>query len=144
MLSSDTESLGISSSVLPLLSIVLGLLLVFRNSTEHPILAHIAKSFNAFWEGRKYISAMIAEIRNISRLIWTLVPEPTNADRLNKIIHIKLLLGFMYAVRHALLEEPGLFRDLENLIPNDIEYGLVEEMPLPYQISYRVFHGRWS
>ena len=55
-----------------------------------------------------------------------------------------MLLGFTYAVRHALLEEGGLFQDFEKLLPDDMKDSLVydQAMPLPYQISYKVPHAR--
>lgn len=83
---------------------------------------------------------MITEIRNLSRLIWITLPEATQADRNNKIFQIKLLLGFAYAARHALLEESGVFHDFENLLPADLKAGeeLVGTMPLPFRILYRV------
>jgi predicted membrane chloride channel (bestrophin family) len=80
------------------------------------------------------------QIRNLSRLIWITIPEPSRADHIQKINHIKMLLGFAYAVRHALLEEGGLFQDFEKLLPDDMKDSVLYEhaMPLPYQISYRV------
>ena len=55
-----------------------------------------------------------------------------------------MLLGFTYAVRHALLEEGELFQDLEKLLPDDLKDSVLYEqaMPLPYQISYKVTHPR--
>jgi putative membrane protein len=100
----------------------------------------VATSYNAYWEGRKYISSMASEIRNLSRLIWITVPEASRADHNNKIIHIKLLLGFAYATRHALLEESGVFQDFEKLLPEDMKSGqdFVGPMAVPFQIIYRV------
>ena len=145
--------------MLPLLSIVLGLLLVFRNSTSpftppspslHSHLPRfltsvtLATSYNCYWEGRKYINAMNNQVRNLSRLIWITIPEPSQVDHILKINHIKMLLGFTYAVRHALLEEGELFQDLEKLLPDDLKDSVLYEqaMPLPYQISYKVTHPR--
>jgi len=110
-----------------------------------------ATSFNAYWEGKKYIINMVTEIRNLCRLIWIVVPETTQLEHDNKIIHIKLLLGFAYACRHALLEESGVFQDFENLIPMDLKrHRAQESMCLPNQILYKVWPagvqgdvGRW-
>lgn len=83
---------------------------------------------------------MVTEIRNLSRLIWIIVPDTTQLDHDNKIIHIKLLLGFAYACRHALLEESGVFHDFENLIPMDLKrFCAQESMCLPNQILYKVW-----
>jgi predicted membrane chloride channel (bestrophin family) len=104
----------------------------------------VATSYNAFWEGRKYISSITSEIRNLTRLIWITIPEVSQTDHNNKIIHIKLLLGFAYATRHALLEESGVFQDFEKLLPEDMKSGqdFVGPMPVPFQIIYRVFYRR--
>ena len=104
-----------------------------------------ATSFNAYWEGKKYIINMVTEIRNLCRLIWIVVPETTQLEHDNKIIHIKLLLGFAYACRHALLEESGVFQDFENLIPLELKrHRLEDSMALPNQILYKVssLYGR--
>lgn len=80
------------------------------------------------------------EIRNLSRLIWITIPEPSQIDHIQKVTHIKMLLGFAYAVRHALLEERGFFEDLEKLLPDEMKDSILYEhaMPLPYQITYKV------
>ena len=102
----------------------------------------LATSYNAYWEGRKYVTSMGSEIRNLSRLIWITIPEISQTDHNNKITHIKLLLGFAYAARHALLEESGIFQDVEKLLPEDMKSGqdFVGPMPVPFQIVYRVPH----
>lgn len=83
---------------------------------------------------------MGSEIRNLSRQIWITIPEPTQSDHANKIVHIKLLLGFAYATRHALLQESGVFQDFEKLLPDDMKHNqdFIGALPLPYQIVYRV------
>ena len=83
---------------------------------------------------------MNSEIRNLTRLIWVTIPEPSQSDHIQKITHIKMLLGFAYAVRHGLLEDQGLFQDVEKLLPDDMKDSVLYEnaMPLPYQIAYRV------
>jgi len=91
------------------------------------------------------------EIRNLTRLIWITIPEPSQTDHLQKIAHIKMLLGFAYAVRHALLEDRGLFQDFEKLLPEELKDSALFEnaMLLPYQISFKVWvpitwQGRWG
>jgi predicted membrane chloride channel (bestrophin family) len=83
---------------------------------------------------------MNSEIRNLTRLIWVTIPEPSQSDHIQKITHIKMLLGFAYAVRHGLLEDHDLFQDVEKLLPEDMKDSVLYEnaMPLPYQIAYRV------
>ena len=82
---------------------------------------------------------MVTEIRNLSRLIWIIIPETTQLDHDNKIIHVKLLLAFVYACRHALLEEAGVFQDFENLLPMELKIMCSQEsVGLPNQILYKV------
>jgi predicted membrane chloride channel (bestrophin family) len=104
------------------------------------MLTCVGTSFNAYWEGRKLITSMGSEIRNLARCIWIMIPEVSQSDHNNKIIHIKLLLGFAYATRHALLEESGVFQDFEKLLPDDMKnsHNFIGALPLPYQIIYRV------
>jgi len=86
------------------------------------------------------MSAMCTEIRNLTRVIWITIPETSPTDHNDKIIHIKLLLAFAYATRHALLEQAGIFHDFENLLPDTMKIGqnFIDPMPLPYQIIYKV------
>lgn len=51
---------------IPSLSIVVGLMLVFRNQT----------AFSRFWDGRMYVSTVTTAIRCIARQILVLVPAP--------------------------------------------------------------------
>ena len=82
---------------------------------------------------------MTNTIRNLTRLIWLTLPEPSQVDHLNKVVHIKLLLAFAYAVRHELLYEAGQFTDFENLLSIDMKNAHLEDaMPLPYQITFKV------
>jgi len=69
-----------------------------------------------------------------------MIPEVSQSDHNNKIIHIKLLLGFAYTTRHALLEESGVFQDFEELLPDEMKssHDFIGAMPLPYQIIYKV------
>ncbi|TAQ89594.1 hypothetical protein B7494_g2063 [Chlorociboria aeruginascens] len=57
---------NLPSSIIPSLSIVVGLMLVFRNQT----------AFSRFWGGRCHLNTVTTSIRCISRQILVLVPAP--------------------------------------------------------------------
>ncbi|GLB35340.1 putative bestrophin, RFP-TM, chloride channel [Lyophyllum shimeji] len=118
-----------TSSIFPILSVVVGLVLVFRNGT----------SYDRWWEGRKTFSQLTANIRNLSRQIWVNVARPPGGDdnpldgargmqpsmgvtakqlRRRKIEAVKLCVGFAYAVKHYLRGEDGVhYDDYRGLLP---------------------------
>ncbi|KAG9018882.1 hypothetical protein FRB90_008647 [Tulasnella sp. 427] len=123
--------LSLSNNVVPLLSVVVGLLLVFRNGT----------SYDRYYEGRKDIGSMTSTVRNFSRLIWIQVvaPPPPKKDeghlssgapdqhlvdiKAEKIYLIKLLLSFVYAAVHHLRGETGLdYEDYDGVLPPSFTY----------------------
>ncbi|KAK0503047.1 Bestrophin, RFP-TM, chloride channel-domain-containing protein [Armillaria luteobubalina] len=63
----------LTNSVVPLLSVVVGLILVFRNGT----------SYDRYWEGRKSFASMTSNIRNLSRLIWVNVAPPPSDQEIS-------------------------------------------------------------
>ena len=117
--------LGLPSSIVPSLSIVVGLMLVFRNQT----------SYERFWNGRHNMTTMVSTIRNLARLILThsspLEVEGTvgmsssgeydSSDETSTLHHskklvgpferadtektIRLLLATLYATKHNLRHE---------------------------------------
>ncbi|ESK92995.1 hypothetical protein Moror_8898 [Moniliophthora roreri MCA 2997] len=117
----------LTNSVVPLLSVVVGLILVFRNGS----------SYDRFWEGRKLFSTMTSNIRNLSRLIWVNVaPPPTDQQafsskgkiptsqyttsqiRRRKADTLHLCLAFAFAVKHYLRGEDGLnWGDYREVLP---------------------------
>ncbi|PIL30455.1 hypothetical protein GSI_07154 [Ganoderma sinense ZZ0214-1] len=116
--------ISLTNSVVPLLSVVVGLILVFRNGT----------SYDRYWEGRKDFGTMVSHIRNLTRLIWINVSVPTADDasrgkfpsanltpaqlRRRKVDAIKLSLCFAYAVKHYLRGEDGLdWDDYAGILP---------------------------
>lgn len=115
---SQGKSVQLTNSVVPLLSVVVGLILVFRNGS----------SYDRFWEGRKAFSQMTATIRSLSRSVWISVSLPPPADeespvhvkgktpvtsvtsiqlRRRKVKALKLALSFAYATKHYLRGEDG-------------------------------------
>ncbi|KAF9792333.1 Bestrophin, RFP-TM, chloride channel-domain-containing protein [Thelephora terrestris] len=112
-------SITMTNSVVPLLAVVVGLILVFRNQT----------SYDRYYEGRKLFGSVMSNIRNLSRLIWISVALPptessipenlkgkvqfsttTTAGQLRKQKQdlVKLCLCYAFAVKHYLRGEDGL------------------------------------
>lgn len=102
------KRLGLSNNVTPLLSVVVGLLLVFRNTTAY-----------ARWEdGRKTFSGMVSNVRSISRNVWLNVgastagariasdgtiksiedPDMTPEDHQAKVDCLRLLVAFVVSI----------------------------------------------
>ncbi|TDL27602.1 UPF0187-domain-containing protein [Rickenella mellea] len=124
---SKGKNVTLSNTVTPLLAVVVGLILVFRNGT----------SYDRYYEGRKDFGAMTANIRNLVRLIWINVAVPAPGDpassrgktpgsglnphqlRQKKINAVKLCVSFAFAVKHHLRDEPGLdYADYEDVLPS--------------------------
>ncbi|KAI0350112.1 UPF0187-domain-containing protein [Trametes cingulata] len=116
--------ISLTNSVVPLLSVVVGLILVFRYGT----------SYDRYYEGRKDFGTMVSHIRNLTRLIWVNVSTPPADDvakgkspaanlspsqlRRRKVDAIKLCLCFAYAVKHYLRGEDGLdWEDYAGILP---------------------------
>ncbi|KAJ7940838.1 Bestrophin, RFP-TM, chloride channel-domain-containing protein [Mycena leptocephala] len=67
-------SLDITNSIVPLLSVVVGLILVFRTS------------YDRYWEGRRCFGTMTSNVRNLTRLVWIQVALPPTDDQ---PLHVK-------------------------------------------------------
>ncbi|KAI0811202.1 Bestrophin, RFP-TM, chloride channel-domain-containing protein [Irpex lacteus] len=122
-------NVALPNSVVPLLSVVVGLILVFRNGT----------SYDRYWEGRKDFQSTISQIRNLSRLIWVNVAVPPADDpkskaagasapqltakelRRKKVRAMKLCVSYAFAVKHYLRGEDGLdWEDYLGILPPGI------------------------
>ncbi|KAI0262953.1 Bestrophin, RFP-TM, chloride channel-domain-containing protein [Gloeopeniophorella convolvens] len=113
----------LTNSVTPLLAVVVGLILVFRNGT----------SYDRYYEGRKAFGTITSQVRNFARLIWIQVALPPTDDtngktpstdvtplqlRRRKVDAMKLTLAFVFAVKHYLREQDGLdWDDYEGVLP---------------------------
>ncbi|KIK95303.1 hypothetical protein PAXRUDRAFT_33055 [Paxillus rubicundulus Ve08.2h10] len=122
---SQGKSVQLTNSVIPLLSVVVGLILVFRTS------------YDRYWEGRRCFSTLTANIRNLSRMVWVHVALPpteeeavhikgktpssslTHAElKCQKIETLQLCVAFAYAVKHYLRGEDGSdYGDLAGVLP---------------------------
>ncbi|KAH9001640.1 Bestrophin, RFP-TM, chloride channel-domain-containing protein [Lactarius akahatsu] len=116
----------LTNSVTPLLSVVVGLILVFRYVSN-------GTSYDRYYEGRKSFGSITSQARNLARLIWIQVALPPTDDisgktpstditplqlRRRKTNALKLILSFVYAVKHYLREEDGLdWEDYVGVLP---------------------------
>ncbi|KAF8758835.1 Bestrophin, RFP-TM, chloride channel [Rhizoctonia solani] len=60
----------LTNNVVPLLSVVVGLILVFRNGT----------SYDRYYEGRKDFGTLMSNVRNLARLLWVNANLPHASD----------------------------------------------------------------
>ncbi|KAI6028345.1 Bestrophin, RFP-TM, chloride channel-domain-containing protein [Pisolithus orientalis] len=122
---SKGERIALTNSVVPLLSVVVGLILVFRTS------------YDRYWEGRKCFSTLTSNVRNLSRMIWVHVSLPpteeqpthikgrtpistltTTEVKRRKMEVLQCCVAFVYAVKHYLRGEEGAeYDDLNAVLP---------------------------
>lgn len=118
--------LGLSNSVTPLLSLVLGLLLTARSNQAY-----------ARWEnGRATFAGMAAGVRSLSRSVWvnvgafgpprgtglsshpTVDPTISEKDHEAKERALRLMVAFVVATKHHVRQEYGCdYPDLTSLLP---------------------------
>ncbi|KAH8548850.1 Bestrophin, RFP-TM, chloride channel-domain-containing protein [Umbelopsis sp. PMI_123] len=102
--------LGLPGSVVPAISVTLGLLLAFRVNT----------AYDRYTEGRRLFQTVTTTIRNLARLIWLNVPEKNEREHVEKMRCVKLLLAFAVATKRHLRSEYGIdYLDLKSLLPDD-------------------------
>ena len=94
--------LHLPSSIIPSLSIVVGLMLVFRNST----------SYDRFWQGNNHLTTIETCIRNLTRSFLTCSyaigkPPPTESERADTERIVRILLALIYAAKNHLRAEWG-------------------------------------
>ncbi|KAG8631269.1 hypothetical protein KVT40_000409 [Elsinoe batatas] len=94
-------TLHLPQALIPALSIVVGLMLVFRNST----------SYDRFWSGQSQLTTLCTSMRNLSRMFLVgssnATPPPTEAERADTETTVRLLLAYVYAVKAHLRQEWG-------------------------------------
>lgn len=96
-------TLHLPQSLIPSLSIVVGLMLVFRNST----------SYDRFWTGQQQLTTICTSIRNLSRMFLVSSNNigktgPSPSERADTETAVRLLLAYIYAVKSHLRQEWGL------------------------------------
>jgi putative membrane protein len=85
------------ASITSSLSLVVGLLLVFRNQS----------SYARFWSGQENLTSICTNIRNLTRTFLTCSyainkPEPTSAERAEIETAIHALLAIIYSVKNTM------------------------------------------
>jgi ion channel-forming bestrophin family protein len=108
----------------------MGLLLVFRTNT----------AYDRFWEARRLWGTLYTHVRNLVRFFWVAVKEKTQADHLEKLGAMNLLLAFAVSTKRHLRHELGpKYPDLEQLLVHlpAFQNGLSNEINvnLPLEIS---------
>ncbi|KAL2917898.1 hypothetical protein HK105_202311 [Polyrhizophydium stewartii] len=124
---------GIQSTLITILSVVISLLLVFRTNT----------AYDRYWEARRTWGTLFTHTRNLGRFTWVCVESPTYEDLVIKHGTMNLLVAFAVATKHYLREEPGHhYEDLHNLLIHLPEYAPGAMHPnvenLPLEISYHI------
>ncbi|KAI9204399.1 Bestrophin, RFP-TM, chloride channel-domain-containing protein [Polychytrium aggregatum] len=114
-----TRTRGLPASLIPILSVVVGLLLVFRTNA----------AYDRYYEGRRLWASMTVVLRNLARTVWISCPEPTVKEQHEKAIAFNLIKAFPVAVKHHLRAEHGIDGTAEKLA------GLLPPLP-----EFETFH----
>lgn len=92
-------SLGLPSTIIPSLSIVVGLMLVFRNGT----------SYDRFWTGRNCLTTIGTCVRNLARISLVNSKNKDGAleedERRDTEKILRVLVAILYAIKHNLRAE---------------------------------------
>ncbi|XPS93075.1 hypothetical protein M3J09_002446, partial [Ascochyta lentis] len=91
--------ISIPATIIPSLSIVVGLMLVFRNST----------SYDRFWSGRNCVTSVGTAVRNLARIILVNSQDSqgvsTPEERRDTERTVRVLIAVLYAIKHNLRAE---------------------------------------
>ncbi|CAG8770277.1 13875_t:CDS:10 [Dentiscutata erythropus] len=106
------SSIAVSANLTASVSVVVALLLAFRTNN----------SYNQYNEGRRLFSQMCTIVRNCTRTLWISVKEDNYHDHREKEEYIRLLLGYVIAVKHHIRFEFGIhWPDLQDLLPEGFQ-----------------------
>lgn len=93
------DSINIPSTIIPSLSIVVGLMLVFRNST----------SYDRFWTGRNCLTTIGTSVRNLARICLVNSKDKeghaSEAEKRDTERVVRCLVAVLYAIKHNLRAE---------------------------------------
>ncbi|KNC97920.1 uncharacterized protein SPPG_06910 [Spizellomyces punctatus DAOM BR117] len=123
-----------STLLITIVSLVMGLLLVFRNNT----------AYERYWEGRRLWGTLETQVRNMSRFIWIGVSAKNAQDALEKRGAMNLLVAYMHATKHYLRNELGLhYDDIYPFISHLPEFAMDNQNQpdiknLPLEISFQL------
>lgn len=116
------DSISIPATIIPSLSIVVGLMLVFRNST----------SYDRFWTGRNCLTTINTSVRNLARICLvnsqTKDGHASDAERRDTERIVRVLIAVLYAIKHNLRAE-------FNIPPASLASLPVLTQPTPYARS---------
>jgi len=110
------SSLGLPATIIPSLSIVVGLMLVFRNGT----------SYDRFWTGRNCLTTIGTSVRNLARVFLCYAQAKPGKTLSEEERHdteevLKVLIAILYAIKHNLRAEfnipPASLASLPHSIP---------------------------
>ncbi|KAK8232072.1 Bestrophin/UPF0187 [Phyllosticta capitalensis] len=132
--------LGLPSSIIPSISIVISLMLVFRNQT----------SYDRFWTGRNLLTECTTAVRNLTRSFLAngnghapfLAGDASSPERADTERAVRILLATLYAIKHNLRAEyalsgstpAALYPDLAALLPPDLYAHEDRGLGLPLQL----------
>ncbi|KAI9928107.1 hypothetical protein MW887_002140 [Aspergillus wentii] len=139
-------TVGLPATIIPSLSIVVGLMLVFRNQT----------SYNRFWDGRNALNTLNTCVRNLVRTIVTnsySTDGPLSAAEKEDIERtIRVLMAIPFSVKNHLRAEWGAAfafeydvdesgaaaynPDYAGLLPDGLEGHEDEGLGLPFQLTF--------
>lgn len=93
-------SLGLPATIIPSLSIVVGLMLVFRNGT----------SYDRFWTGRNCLTTIGTSVRNLARISLSNArgkdgEKLTEEEKRDTEKILRVLVAILYAIKHNLRAE---------------------------------------
>ncbi|KAI9769010.1 MAG: hypothetical protein M1839_003840 [Geoglossum umbratile] len=142
------RSLGLPSSIIPSLSIVVGLMLVFRNGT----------SYERWWTGRSHVTTISTSIRNLTRSFlccsYKTGSAPTPSDKADTESVVRILIAILYAVKNHLRAEWGVAiqpgtalgqhgvptqqSEYSELLPVGLKSGETDGLGLPLELTFFV------
>ncbi|KAJ3184386.1 hypothetical protein HDU85_001691 [Gaertneriomyces sp. JEL0708] len=123
-----------STLLITVVSVVMSLLLVFRNNT----------AYDRYWEGRRIWSNLETQIRNMARFIWIGVVPKSPQDVASKRGAMNLLVAYAHSIKHYLRNELGVdYPDLRPFINHLPEFAPDNNEPpeiknVPLEITYQL------
>ena len=103
----NVRMFAVNPLIITILSVVMGLLLVFRTNT----------AYDRFWEARRLWGTLFTHTRVLGRFFCTAVRATTPEEKRSKQSSINLLLAYAVACKHTLRDECDIYyADLHPLI----------------------------
>jgi len=123
------KNLGLPSSIVPSLSIVVGLMLVFRNSS----------SYERYWGGRTGLQSIVTCVRNLTRSFLICGPNENPQDREETEKTVRCLIAILYAVKNYLRGNFGIAGydpAYSDLVPRGMKGHESEGLGLPLELTF--------